>query len=75
MKTHHGAKETEIEEVVGDFLKRTPFLPGGKKWKVNSFYFCLCFYFLFSIFSLYIMWIFIKIQKYVAFFDQFLFGH
>ena len=54
MKTDQGAKEMEIEEVVGDFLKRTPFLPGGKKWKVNSFYFCLCFYFLiFNFFSLY----------------------
>ena len=33
--THKGAKETETEEVLGDFLKRTPYLPGGRKCKVN----------------------------------------
>ncbi|XP_030851176.1 uncharacterized protein LOC115928253 [Strongylocentrotus purpuratus] len=37
IKNHVGAKESEIEEVVGDYLKRTPFLPGGSKYmyKVN----------------------------------------
>nr|XP_054759088.1 uncharacterized protein LOC129265124 [Lytechinus pictus] len=33
VKTHQGVKETDIEEVLGDFLKRTPYLPGGSKWK------------------------------------------
>nr|XP_054760388.1 uncharacterized protein LOC129266559 [Lytechinus pictus] len=39
VKTHQGVKETDIEEVLGDFLKRTPYLPGGSKWRVNSFCF------------------------------------
>ena len=37
LKNHHGAKEDAVEKCVGDYLKRTNFLPGGKKYnyKVN----------------------------------------
>ncbi|XP_041470152.1 uncharacterized protein LOC121419762 [Lytechinus variegatus] len=33
MKNHEGTTEPEVEEVIGDYLKRTPFLPGGNKHK------------------------------------------
>ncbi|XP_072047037.1 uncharacterized protein [Amphiura filiformis] len=33
MKNHPQAKEVEIEKRLGDYLKRTPNLPGGKKYK------------------------------------------
>ena len=29
--------ETEVEEMIGDYLKRTPFLPDGKNYKVLKY--------------------------------------
>ena len=36
MKNHEGTTEPEVEEVIGDYLKRIPFLPGGNKHKVSA---------------------------------------
>ena len=36
VKNHHGTKEDSIEKCLGEYMKRTTFLPGGKKYKVNE---------------------------------------
>ncbi|XP_038063670.1 uncharacterized protein LOC119734308 [Patiria miniata] len=36
MRNHPNSKEVEIEKALGEYLKRTPNLPGGKNYKVHQ---------------------------------------